>query len=84
MNNGEQIEKMDADKGRSSRKLEGQLQQAGKDTSGVEITTALNYGYCFGNYFRTSSSLNKYPRQNVFCNIRFDFFFVTVFWLGKQ
>lgn len=67
MNNGEQIEKMDVETGtRSGRKLEGQLDQAGKDKTGIEIMTVLYYRYCFGNYFRTSSSLNKHPHNNVF------------------
>lgn len=41
MNRGEQIEKMDVEtETRSGRKLEGQLDQAGKDKMGIKIMTA--------------------------------------------
>lgn len=44
MNNEEQIEKIDVEtERRSSRRLEGQLDQAGKDKTGIEIMTALYY-----------------------------------------
>lgn len=43
MDNGEQIEKMDVEtETRSGRRLEGQLDQAGEDKTGIESMSALS------------------------------------------
>lgn len=82
--NGEEIEKMDVEtETRSGRRLEGQLDQAGKDKKGVEKMLSLYFDIVWGTISGQVAPYSNKPLTIKFFSI-LSLIFVTILWRGHN